>query len=238
MSGSGLRGASVVVTGGSSGIGGAAVRAFAAEGARVHVLDRVAPDGGATAFHEVDVTRSGAVDAAVRAVLAAEGRVDVLVTCAGITRDGVLWKLADDDWASVVAVNLTGTFFCVRAAVPAMRAQGKGAIVLVASINGERGKFGQANYAASKGGVIALGKTAARELGAFGIRVNVVSPGMTETPMTGRLPEASRATALAETALGRIATPDDVAECIVFLGSDRARHVTGQVMRVDGGQYL
>ena len=119
-----------------------------------------------------------------------------------------------------------------------MRAAGAGAIVLVSSINGERGKVGQANYAASKAGLIALARTAARELGGFGIRVNVVSPGWIETPMTAGLPEDVRQRAIEETALGRLGAPDDVAAAMVFLVSDLGRHVTGQVLRVDGGQLI
>jgi acetoacetyl-CoA reductase/3-oxoacyl-[acyl-carrier protein] reductase len=228
----------VLVTGGSSGIGAAVARMFAEAGASVHVLDRVAPSVPTGSFHEVDVTDAGQVEHAVATARAESGRLDVLVACAGIARDGVLWKLSDEDWSSVLAVNLTGAFHCVRAVARHLREGGGGAIVLVSSINGERGKFGQANYSASKAGLIGLAKTAARELGRFGIRVNVVSPGMTDTKMSRALPEAARATAVNETAIGRSATPDDVAGPVLFLCSELARHVTGQVLRVDGGQYM
>ena len=161
-----------------------------------------------------------------------------MVHCAGITRDGVLWKLSSDDWRAVMAANLDSAFYLLHAAVPALRAAGGGAVVLVSSINGERGKAGQANYAASKAGLNALARTAARELGRFGIRVNAVAPGWVETPMTAALPEELRQRALAETALGRLGRPEDVAGAVLFLCSDLARHVTGQVLRVDGGQLI
>jgi acetoacetyl-CoA reductase/3-oxoacyl-[acyl-carrier protein] reductase len=231
-------GACIAVTGGSSGIGAATARMFRQAGASVHVLDRTPPSDGGFAFHETDVRDAIQVERAIGDARAATGRLDALVACAGITRDGVVWKMTDDDWQTVVAVNLTGAFHCVRAAAPHLREGGGGSIVLVGSINGERGKFGQANYAASKAGLIGLAKSAARELGRFGIRVNVVAPGITETPMTRDLPDASRSNAIAEVVLGRAASPDDVAGPILFLCSDLARHVTGQVLRVDGGQSM
>lgn len=228
----------VLVTGGSSGIGAATVRMFRSHGAVVWVLDRTPPEDDSAAFLEADVTRPEQVERAIARARAETGRLDALVCCAGITRDAVLWKLSEEDWRSVLEVNLTGAFHCVRSAAVAMREGKGGSIVLVASINGERGKFGQCNYAASKAGLIGLAKSAARELGAFGIRVNVVSPGLTETPMTADLPDAARADAMGQILLGRIATPRDVAGPILFLCSDLARHVTGHVLRVDGGQYL
>jgi acetoacetyl-CoA reductase/3-oxoacyl-[acyl-carrier protein] reductase len=228
----------VLVTGGSSGIGAATVRMFREHGASVYVLDRTPPGDDLSPFLEADVTDSKQVEQAIGRARAECGRLDALVCCAGITRDGVLWKLSDEDWSSVLEVNLTGAFHCVRAAAGPMREGGAGSIVLVSSINGERGKFGQANYSASKAGLIGLGKSAARELGRFGIRVNVVAPGLTDSPMTRDLPEAARTAALAESVLGRPARPEDVAGAILFLCSELARHITGQVLRVDGGQYL
>jgi acetoacetyl-CoA reductase/3-oxoacyl-[acyl-carrier protein] reductase len=141
-------------------------------------------------------------------------------------------------WRRVLDVNLTGPFLMMRAAIPAMRAAGWGRIVNVASINAERGKAGQANYAASKAGLIALTRTAARELGPRGITVNAVAPGFIETAMTAALPEAIRRRAVEESALGRLGKPEDVAAAIVFLSSEAAGHVTGQVLRVDGGQLM
>ncbi|MBL8768621.1 MAG: SDR family oxidoreductase [Planctomycetes bacterium] len=231
-----FEGSSVVVTGGASGIGAAVVAAFLARGANVAVLDvRDSADARAKSF-VVDVTDGRGVDAAIDAAAAAHGGLDVVVSCAGITRDAVLWKISDADWDAVLDVNLKGTFLALRAAVPHLRARSRGAVVLVASINGERGKFGQANYSASKAGVIALGKTAAKELGRFGVRVNVVAPGYIETPMTRDLPPEITQRAAAESALGRIGKPEEVADAILFLCSPLARYVTGQVLRVDGGQ--
>jgi NAD(P)-dependent dehydrogenase (short-subunit alcohol dehydrogenase family) len=178
------------------------------------------------------------VRALVEHVVAAHGRLDFVVHCAGITRDAVLWKLADEDWDAVLRVNLDAAFHLLKAAAPHLRRSERGAVVLIASINGERGKFGQANYAASKAGLIGLARTAARELGRDGARVNVVAPGFIATPMTAALADEHRQAALAETALGRAGRPEDVAAAVLFLCSDLARHVTGQVLRVDGGQLM
>ena len=237
MSDLSFAGKTVVVTGGASGIGAAAARLFHAHGAIVFVLDRAASPDLPGHFLEVDVTDSKAVDAAFSEVARSDG-IDHLVVCAGIARDNVLWKLTEEEWDAVVDVNLKGAFLCLRAVTPHLRSRGRGSVVLVSSINGERGKFGQSNYAASKAGLMGLAKSAARELGRFQVRVNVVAPGMTDTPLTRSLPESVRAAAVSETLLGRSATPEDVAGPILFLCSDLARHVTGQVLRVDGGQYL
>ena len=163
-------------------------------------------------------------------------RLDVVVHCAGITRDAVLWKMSDDAWSDVLRVNLDSAFALLKESIPLMRPIGEGAIVLIASINGERGNFGQANYAASKAGVIGLGRTAAREVGKFGIRVNVISPGLIETPMTESLPEEVKLREVEETLLGRAGQPMDVAQAALFLVTRMSRHVTGQVLRVNGGQ--
>jgi acetoacetyl-CoA reductase/3-oxoacyl-[acyl-carrier protein] reductase len=149
-----------------------------------------------------------------------------------------LWKLEDADWDEVMRVNLDSAFHVLKLAIPVMRRSGEGAVVLVSSINGERGKVGQANYAASKAGLIGLGRTAARELGRFGIRVNVVAPGMILTPMTEKLSQEIRDRAVEESALGRVGTPEDVARACLFLVSPLASHITGQVLRVDGGQLI
>jgi len=232
-----LRGRQAVVTGGGGGIGGAVVRLLAAAGATVHSLDRPERAPPAPAIHlPCDLADRAEVAHALGELARREVRPEVLVHCAGVTRDGMLWKLADADWDVVLRVNLEAAFLLLRGLVPGMQARGAGSIVLVASINGERGKRGQANYAASKAGLIALAKTAARELGRFGIRVNAVSPGLVDTAMTASLPDAVRAAAIAESALGRAAQPDEVARAVLFLCSDLAAHVTGQVLRVDGGQ--
>ena len=226
-----------LVTGGSSGIGLALARALSAAGARVHVLDRQAPPaGGEFVFHECDLAERGAAARAVEALLAREGRLDLLVQAAGITRDNVLWKLSDEDFEQVLAVNLTGVFCVLRVVVLQMRQQQCGRVVQIASINGMRGKFGQSNYSASKAGLIGLTKTAARELGPKGVTVNAVAPGLIRTPLTAGLPQPVLEKALAETASGRLGSVEDVVGAVLFMLSDEAAHVTGEVLRVDGGQ--
>jgi NAD(P)-dependent dehydrogenase (short-subunit alcohol dehydrogenase family) len=164
--------------------------------------------------------------------------LDILVCNAGITRDGMLWKLTEEAWDQVLAVNLKGSFAYCRAAAPVFRAQKSGRIVTIASINGLRGKAGQANYAASKAGMVALTKTVARELGPSGVTANCVAPGLVRTGMAEQLPPEIQERAIAETAIGRMAEPEDVAGMVAFLCSDRAHHITGTVMQVDGGQYM
>jgi acetoacetyl-CoA reductase/3-oxoacyl-[acyl-carrier protein] reductase len=234
-----LDGRVALVAGGGGGIGGAVGAVLLSAGARVVSLDRDGRSGPAGAESRTcDVTRSEDVEAAVDLVAREQGRLDVVVHCAGTTRDKRLWKMGDEDWREVMKVNLDSAFYLLRAAVGPLRAGGGGSVVLVSSINGERGKAGQANYAASKGGLNALARTAARELGSFGIRVNVVAPGWVETPMTAGLPAELRQRALEETALGRLGRPEDVAGAVLFLCSELGRHVTGQVLRVDGGQHI
>ena len=234
-----LRGRVALVSGGAGGIGRAVVRSLAAAGADVFSADRCEggeADPGATIVADVS-TAEGAADAVDR-VVERSGRLDIVVHCAGITRDALLSKMTDAQWTDVIAGNLSSSFFVVRRAIAPMRGAGGGSIVLISSINADRGKAGQGNYAASKAGVQALARTAARELGRYGIRVNAIAPGWIETPMTAGLPEALRERARDETALGRLGEPDDVAGAVLFLCSDLARHVTGQVLRVDGGQLI
>jgi acetoacetyl-CoA reductase/3-oxoacyl-[acyl-carrier protein] reductase len=150
----------------------------------------------------------------------------------------MLWKMSSAQWTEVMRVNLDSAFYLLRGVAPRMRSAGSGSIILVTSINGERGKAGQCNYAASKAALIGLGRTAARELGASGVRVNMIAPGMIRTRMTEQLPESVIERAREESALGRIGEPDDVARVALFLASDLSLHVTGQVIRVDGGQLI
>jgi NAD(P)-dependent dehydrogenase (short-subunit alcohol dehydrogenase family) len=219
------------VTGGASGIGAAIVRTLRDAGARVVSLDR-----SRDASVVLDLTDTAAVMTVVARLLAENLRPDILVNNAGITRDGVVWKLTDEEWDAVLDVNLKSMFRMTRAVVPAMRERGSGAIVNIASINGIRGKFGQSNYAASKGGVIAFTKAVARETGRAGVRVNAIAPGFIETPLTGALPDTVRDAARSEVLLGRLGTPSDIASAVLFLASPLACHITGQVLVVDGGQ--
>ena len=231
-------GQTVLISGAGRGIGAAVAAAFEARGAAVYRLDVERQAEADERFIAADVTRSDEVDRAVAGVLGTTGRLDAVVACAGIIRDHALWKMSDDDWRAVLAVNLDGAFHLLRAVAPHFRERQGGAAVLVSSINALRGKFGQANYAASKAGLIGLAKTAARELGRSGARVNVVAPGFIDTPMTRALPREARDAAAAEAALGRIGAPEDVAGAVLFLCSRLAGHITGQVLRVDGGQYI
>jgi acetoacetyl-CoA reductase/3-oxoacyl-[acyl-carrier protein] reductase len=229
-----LAGRVALVSGGSGGIGRAVVAMLRRAGAEVLSLDRpgtVAPDGAAPI--ECDLADAAAI-AALQERL--PERLHLFVHCAGITRDGVLWKLPPSAWHQVMRVNLDSAFHLLQLVAPRMRRAGGGSVVLVASINGERGKFGQSNYAASKAGLIALGKSAARELGSFGIRVNSVAPGWIDTDMTRGLADEQRARALEECALPQLGRPEHVAGAVLFLCSELSAHVSGQVLRVDGGQ--
>ena len=231
----------VWITGAGRGIGLACAAAFADHGAEVVGFDLQPSEAlRATTKHvvEINVSDPAAVEQTVAELAASNLTPDVLVNNAGVTRDGVVWKLSDEDWRSVIDVNLTGAFHLLRESVPLMRALGRGNIVNIASINGERGKFGQANYSASKAGLIGLTKSAARDCGRFGIRVNAVAPGLVDTEMTRVLPAEVRQRAVNESVLGRISSPLDVANCVMFLASAMAQQITGQVIRVDGGQYI
>ncbi len=232
------------------GIGRAIALGLAREGVDVAVNYR-RHDGEAKTLVE-EIERMGRKALAVKADVAsftdAQAMVDkarerfgglhILVCNAGITWDGVIWKMSEQQWDQVIAVNLKGYFNYNRAAAIVFKDQKYGKIVNISSINGLRGKFAQANYAASKGGEIALSKSLAKELGKFNVNVNVVAPGMVLTEMAEKIPAEFTATAMNETVLGRFATPEDVAHLVAFLCSDVSRHITGEVIKIDGGQYI
>lgn len=227
-----LQGKVAIVTGGGAGIGRAIAVDLAAHGADVMIVDRREADamvdeirklGRRAAFAQADVSSFADASRAVAAAVEQLGRVDILVNNAGINKDGVVWKMTEEQWDAVIDVNLKGCFNFIRAVAPVFKDQGSGKIVNITSINGMRGKFGQANYAASKAGIIGLTKTAARELGKFNVNVNAVAPGMIETEMMRVLPQEVKDKAVAETVLERIGQPDDIAHAVTFLCSDCAR---------------
>ncbi len=227
-----------IVTGGCRGIGRAIADALGNAGAKIYVFDVGAPENLVSFPHRfvsVDIVDSDAVNAAVEELLEAP---TLLVNNAGITRDRTIAKMSDAEWRAVIEVNLTGTFNMIRAVAPKMAEQGFGRIVNITSINGLRGKFGQANYAAAKAGLIGLTKTAAREFGKKNITINAVAPGMVMTDMASALPEEIIARSAAEAMLPGLADPQDIGNAVMFLLSDAARAITGEVLRVDAGQYI
>ncbi len=228
-----------LVTGGARGIGGAIVAALA-EDAWVASLDCDFPDGpgAAAAALPVDVRDGPAVGAAVERILGERGGLDWVVCAAGIVRDRVSWKMSDSEWDDVLDVNLSGAFKTVRAALPALRQSAQGRVVFISSINGLRGNFGQANYAAAKAGLVGLARSLALELARHNVTVNVVAPGFIDTRMTRGLAPDARARAVARTPLGRAGTAEEVARLVRYLCSDGAGFVTGAVVPIDGGQLL
>lgn len=245
-----LQGKSAIVTGGSLGIGNAIALKLAECGANValnyrrhkeeatNLVSRIQAMQRKAFAVQADVSSFQDAQNLVEQTLNHFGRIDILVNNAGINWDGVIWKMSEEQWDTVVAVNLKGYFNYIRAVAPLFRDQKGGKIVNVSSINGLRGKFGQANYAATKAGILGLTKTVARELGKYGINVNAVAPGLIETEMVKQAPENVRQMALEEIVLKRIGQPEEVANVVVFLCSDLARHITGEVIKVDGGQYI
>lgn len=233
----------VLITGGMSGIGLATAEVFQQAGDKIFTVDRQETPAGKQLvdasrgrFFAADVRDSAAAVKIIEQVVASEGRLDVLINNAGISRDHVLWKMSDTDWDEVIDINLKGAFNYLRAAAPVLRRQKSGKVVNVTSINALRGRAGLANYGAAKAGLIALTRTAARELGSANINVNAVAPGMVETPLTERLAADVLQRARQESALGRLAKPREIADVIFFLCSEQARHITGQVIVVDAGQ--
>ena len=234
------------VTGSTRGIGLAIARALYAAGAKVAIVGRDAERARAVAGElgdraagvGCDVAVGDQVEAAVASAEAALGPITLLVNNAGLTRDNILLRLSDDDWDQVLDANLKGAFHTTRAVIKGMMKRRAGRIVNVSSIVGLIGNKGQANYAASKAGLIGFSKSIAKEYASRGILVNCIAPGFIETDMTAALPEAAKATLLQGIALGRLGRPDDVAGAVLFLASDLAGYITGQVLVVDGGLVI
>jgi 3-oxoacyl-[acyl-carrier protein] reductase len=238
-----------IVTGASQGIGEAIARDLAAEGAAVVLVDvqldkleavvrSIADAGGKAEAKQADVADAAAVERVVAAVAAAHGRIDHLVNNAGITRDGLLMRMREEDWDAVIRVNLKGTFNFSKAVIRTMIAAKYGRIVNIASVAGLMGNAGQANYAASKAGVIAFARSLAREVGVRGITVNAVAPGFIATAMTDVLPEDIKKAYLELIPMKKFGLPKDVAYAVRFLLSDDAAYITGQVVSVNGGMYM
>ena len=247
-----LEGKNAIVTGGSQGIGEATSLEFAREGANICLLyrkheseayrirDEIKSMGQNALALKADASSFEDAEKIVNQTLEEFGRLDILVNNAGMNWDGVSWKMSEEQWDRVIDVNLKGDFNFSRQIVPLFKDQKYGKIVNITSINGLRGKFGQTNYSASKAGIIGLTKALAKELGAFNINVNAVAPGLIET---GMLQQADARDQIIEMAMGeivmkRVGQPEDVANAVAFLASDKARHITGEVVKVDGGQYI
>jgi 3-oxoacyl-[acyl-carrier protein] reductase len=241
-----LAGKAAIVTGGGAGIGLAIARRLAEGGADVVIPDfngpsadaaaaRLAQLGVRTLAFQADVADAARMDQVVAAAVEAFGGVHVLVNNAGITRDNLLLRMAPEQWDAVIRTNLTGVYVATHAVMRQMLKQRAGCIVSIASVIGLMGNAGQANYAASKGGVIAFTKSIAREVASRGIRVNAIAPGYIATDMTAKLPEEARQAILKDIPIPRMGTPEDVASAVRFLCSDEASYITGVCLRVDGG---
>jgi 3-oxoacyl-[acyl-carrier protein] reductase len=248
--GTALENKKAIVTGGSLGIGAAIARELARQGADValnyrrhdtearQVVADIEALGRKGLAIQADVANFTDAQRMVTTVVEKFGGLDILVNNAGINRDAVVWKMTEEQWDEVLDTNLKGYFNYCRAAAPIFREQKSGKIVNVTSINGLRGKFGQTNYSASKAGIIGLTKALARELGKSSVNVNAVAPGLTETDMMKDAPQQVLDAALAEIVLGRLGKPEEIAAVVAFLCGEAARHITGEVIRVDGGQYI
>jgi len=245
-----LEGKNAIVTGGSIGIGTSIALTIGRAGANVAinyrrhadeanaVVDEIKKMGRKALAIKADVASFKEAEEMVKKVVEEFGSIDILVCNAGINRDNVVWKMTEEDWDTVITTNLKGYFNYIHAVAPYFREQKHGRIINITSINGLRGKFGQSNYAASKAGIIGLTKTVARELGRSQVTVNAIAPGMILTEMAKQLEQKWLDIAKAETVLDKLGEPEDVANLVVFLASDLAGHITGQVISVDGGQYI
>jgi 3-oxoacyl-[acyl-carrier protein] reductase len=245
-----LEGKVALVTGGSMGIGTAISLDLGENGAdvaltyRSHeaealgVVEKIKALGRKARAYKIDVSQFDAVQDLVKKILEEFGRIDILVNNAGMNWDGVVWKMTEEQWDMVISVDLKGTFNFIRAVAPNFKEQQSGKIVNITSINAMRGRFGQSNYSAAKGGTIALTKTVAKELGKFRVNVNAVAPGLIETEMIKSMPDDFKQRSQAETVFNALGTPEEVAYLVTFLCTERARHITGEVIKVDGGQYI
>lgn len=241
-----LQGKVCIVTGASRGIGAAIAAKFLSEGAKVYAFSRTAlaadMDAGSGRAQPIwiqcDVSDESSAEAAIAKVLTLEGRVDVLVNNAGITRDGLLMRMKSEDWNVVIATNLTSAFFLSRAAVRTMIRQRDGCILNMSSVVGIMGNGGQANYSASKAGLIGFTKSLAREVAARNVRVNAIAPGFIETSMTDKIPEDFRQKLKDSVPLGKPGQPEDIANAALYLCSGLASYVTGVVLQVDGGMGM
>lgn len=244
-----LEGRVALVTGASQGIGRACALALANAGARValaarnseklsEVAQQITDAGGQASAFALDLASEESIRAGAKAVLAAMGKIDILVNNGGITRDNLMLRMKLADWDAVLTTNLTGTFLLTQAVATAMLKARFGRIINITSVVGETGQAGQANYAASKAGLIGLTKSLARELASRNITVNAVAPGFIATPMTDVLNEQQRAAMLTQIPLDRPGTPEDIANAVTFLASEHASYITGHVLDVNGGMYM
>lgn len=237
-----LNGKIAVVTGGSNGLGKATSQRFAQEGARVIVVDIVplTYEMEHVEWYRLDITDSAACKAFAEYVITTYGGIDILVNNAGVTRDAMTAKMSDEQWGQVLSVNLTGTFNMTRYIAPHMESRGKGAIINTSSVAGEYGSIGQANYTATKTGLIGLTRTWAKEFARKGaaIRVNCIAPGFMLTDPIYAMPEDWKASFARKTMLGRLGEPGEIASVALFLATEASSYITGQVLHVDGGMRL